>query len=122
MLRNRMWIKGQQCVAARWYLDTRAGIKSCGLETSAEGFVPCAASSKDGESPGAYKQSFAEQCNLILSITALDCSPDIIVHNPKVWAHAVHQRCVSSLAGFAAAIELPCLTAVGVCKAYPRRR
>lgn len=74
------------------------------------------------KAPVLTKKSFAEQCNFVLNITALHCSPDIIVHNPKVWAQAVHQRCVASLAGFAAAIELPCLTAVGVCKAYPRRR
>lgn len=69
-----------------------------------------------------HKGVFAEQCNFTLRITALSCSPSIIVHNPKVWAKVVNQLHVSSLAGFAAAIELACLTAVGDCKAYPRRR
>lgn len=68
------------------------------------------------------KRAFAEQCNFILRITALYCSPSIIMHDPKVRAQVAHQRDISSLAGFAAAIELACLTAVGVCKAYPRRR
>lgn len=69
-----------------------------------------------------HKEVSAKLCNFGSRITALCCSPSIIVHNPKVRAKDVHQRDVSSLAGFAAAIELACLTAVGDCKAYPRRR
>lgn len=77
---------------------------------------------EDGESPIAHKGVFAEQCNFILRITALYCRTSIIMHNSKILARAVLQRDVSSLAGFAAAMELACLTAVGDCKAYPRRR
>lgn len=69
-----------------------------------------------------HKGVFAELCNFVLRITALYRSPSTIVHNPEVRARDVRQRDVSSLAGFAAAIELACLTAVGDCKAYPRRR
>lgn len=43
-----------------------------------------------------------------------------IMHNSKEWAQVVHQRDVSSVTGFAAAIELA--HSVGAFQAYPSGR
>lgn len=57
------------------------------------------------------KRAFAEKCNLILRFTA--CSAGSNMHNAKKRGPVVHHCNVSNVTGFAAAIELACLTALG---------